>query len=312
MSANQQAFPNNLKGDVGFSGTGYSCIGVPRLDCETATKPLTTDHGDFYLFQPYLGMDAAGYPTSMNGALFIQTTRDLGLPLPASALLLSSNHASGLITYHMLLVSDVSLDGKLYQNATIHLSFESKVSAVRPLAGAGPSGAINSNGAARVEILRGDRTISAEFDPGQIYIYFDPETASAGFGSFSGGRAYPAMVSPTNAHGDSHLTAAVSAILTTGSSDFSPATSTLAHATDLKHETMLSDFVSSCTDYDFTNLVGTCYNLPASSRLTTNRGDFFLYQPYNMNGNVDPSNAVRSSDNWGIFWTTFDAVGAED
>jgi len=305
-SANQEAFPDNLQGTVGFSGTGYTCVGVPRKNCPDATAPLATDHGNLYFSQPYQGYGGQGYLVSLNGALFFQETGESGIPLPASVLAPSGNTAKRSITYHMLLVSDVSLDGELYQNASIHLSFQSRVSRVSELADAGPNGAINTEGAARVDIKAGTRTISASFDPGQIYVYFDPATKSAGFGSFSGGRAYPAILGPTYAHGDPDLLAAVADILTGGTTYYTSPTTDLAHVTDLKHETMLSDYVSSCTDYDFSALVGVCYNLPSSRKLTTNRGDFYLYQPYNVSSNTDPTPQIRSSDNWGIFWTTLD------
>jgi hypothetical protein len=311
-SANQEAFPENLQGNVGFSGTGYTCVGVPRLDCGPAKTPLTTDHGDFYLLQPYQAYDGPGYLASINGAFFFQETVETGLPLPASVLAPSSKRANGSITYHLFLVSDVSFDGKLIQNASIHLSFRSRISDVTQLADSGPNSAINTEGAARVEIKQGARTVSANFDPGQIYVYFDSSTASAGFGSFSGGRAYPAVLAPTYAHGDLDLLAAVADILTGGSTYYTPPTADLAHVTDLKHETMLSDYVSSCTDYDFSLYPGVCYNLPRSRKLTTNRGDFYLYQPYNVSSNSDPTPLMRSSDSWGVFWTTFDADGPED
>jgi hypothetical protein len=209
----------------------------------------------------------------------------------------------------MLLVSDVSLDGEPFQNASIHLSFQSRISHVTPLSDAGPNGAINTHGAARVEIKQGARTISANFAPGQIYIYFDSSTATAGFGSFSGGRAYPAALAPTQVHIDTELLAAIADILNGGSTYYSSETADLAHVTDLKHEMMLADYVSSCTDFDFSNYFGVCYNLPSSRRLITDRGDFYLYQPYNMNSfsDLDPKSPVRSSDNFGVFWTTFDA-----
>ncbi len=309
VSANQEAFPNNLQGRVGFSGTGYSCIGVPRLDCVAATAPLTTDHGDLYLWEPYRAFDSSGpgYLASINGAFFFQEPAGSGIPLPASVLASSANIAHRSITYHMFLVSDVSLNGQLYQNASIHLSFRSRISGVTPLAGAGPNSAINTHGAARVDIKQGGHTVTANFAPGQIYVYFDSSPASPGigFGSFSGGRVYPAALAPTYVHLDTELFAAVVDILNGGSTYYTPETAELAQSIDLKHETMLAEYVSSCTDFDFS--LGTCNNLPNSLRLRTDKGDFYLYEPYNANGFNDPTSLVRSSNNWGVFWTSFDA-----
>jgi hypothetical protein len=303
-SANQEAFPVNLQGNVGFSGKGFTCVGIPEQDCEPATVPLITDHGDLFLLQPYTQTSSTdGTNDPLGGAFFFQETGHSGLPLPASVLAPSSTRANGSITYHLLLVSDVSLDGKLYQNASIHLSFQSRISEVTPLADGGPNGAVNTHGQARVEIRQGGRTVSANFEPGQIYVYFDSATASAGFGSFSGGRGYPAVIAPTYVHIDTELLAAVADILTTGSRNYSSATVDLAYATDLKHETMVADYVSSCTDIDFS--LGVCYNLPSSRRLLTDKGDFYLEQPYNVAPYTDPSAEIRNSNNWGVFWTTF-------
>jgi hypothetical protein len=160
-----------------------------------------------------------------------------------------------------------------------------------------------------VQITKDGRTVSARFAPDQIYVYFDPATG-AGFGSKSGGQAYPAVLAPSFVHVDTELFAAVADILIGAASnyhgpasDYSGATFDLAQTTDLKQETLLADYVSSCPNFNFSN--GVCYDLTSSSKLITDKGDFYLYQVYNANGMNDPTTLVRSSNSWGVFWTTY-------
>jgi hypothetical protein len=308
-SSNQQNFPDNLQGDVGFSGKGYVCDGIPQELCVASTVPLLTDDGYLFLAEPYQGYRNADL-VSLNGAFFFQQTSPSGFPLPRSVLAPSSSVANGPITHHMFLVSDVSLNGQLFQNASIHLSFQSNTSRVAPLALGGPHGYINTHGVARVDIKSGTSTVSAQFARGQVYVYFDPLTASAGFGSVSGGRAYPAALFPTAVHSDTELLAAVADILNGGTTYYTQPTIDLANATDLKHETMLAEYVSSCGNFDFS--IGVCNDLINYPRLITDQGDFYLHQPYNRNSNLDPTSAIRSSDNWAVFWTTYPIQQSDD
>jgi hypothetical protein len=285
----EATFPNDLQGDVGFSGKGYTCVGVPQLECDPPTAALKTDHGDLFLFEPYQDYRNE-FLVSLNGAFFFQQTGRRGSPLPRAVLAPSGSAAKGSITYHLLLVSDVSLNGELFENATIHLSFQSDTSRVTDLEGGGPGSAMNAHGVARVEIRKGVRTESATFARHQIYVYFNSLPISAGFASYAGGPMYPAALAPTFVHNDVEL---------------------LEEATtDLKSETLLAEYVSSCTSFDFTN--GFCSDLTSQPRLVTDKGDFYLYEPYNANGFQDPTTEVRSSNGWGVFWTTFGGGEHED
>ena len=313
----QGSFPDTLRGTVGFSGKAHTCSGIPEFtECQPPNWALKTDHGDLYLGQPYQEDDIFwGVSLSLNGGFFFQEPGYFSSPLPASILAPASAVPTSSITYHMFLVSDVSLNGTLYQNASVHLTLRSDVAHVTPLPNGDPYGAINSHGVATVEITSNGRTIRARFAPGQIYAYFDP-AAGAGFGSQSGGNAYPAVLAPTFPHVDTELFASVANILignsanyTVAASGYSGATYDLATTTDLKQETLLADYVLSCTDFNF--VLGTCDNLPSSTKLATDKGDFYLYQPYNTNGDNDPTSSRRSSVNWGVFWTTFNAQSSE-
>jgi hypothetical protein len=315
-SPNQNAFPDNLQGTVGFSGKGYTCNGVPQSTvCQPPTWALKTDHGDLYLAEPYQEDDIFwGESLSLNGGFFFQEPGYFNFPLPPSVLAPSSSVPTGSITYHMLLVSDVSLNGHLYQNASVHLTLRSDVSRVTPMPNGDPFASMNSSGVARVDITSGGRTVSARFDPGQLYVYFDPATG-AGFGSTTGGQAYPAVLAPTYIHVDTELFAGVANILigstannSGAASGYSGPTYDLANTIDLKQETLLADYVSSCTDFNFVN--GQCDNLPSSRKLTTNNGDFYLYEVYNSSSQL--FNDVKSSNSWGVFWTTFVAEESGD
>jgi hypothetical protein len=309
-------FPNNLQGTIGFSGKAYTCSGVPQFtDCQPPTWALKTDHGDLYLAEPYQEQDVyRQLLLSLNGGFFFQEPGHSGLPLPASVLAPSSRVPTNSITYHMFLVSDVSVNGELFQNASIHLTLRSDVAHVTPHPNGSAYGSMNASGVARVDIKAAGHTVSAKFASGQIYVYFDPATG-AGFGSQSGGQAYPAVLAPTFFHSDTELFASVADILIGAASnyhgpasDYSGPTFDLANTTDLKQETLLADYVSSCTDFRF--MLGYCANLPTSSRLITDKGDFYLYEPYN-NSN-QRTNLSQSSNNWGVFWTTFSAQDSED
>jgi hypothetical protein len=312
---NQNAFPSNLQGVVGFSGKAYTCDGVPQNTvCQPPAWALKTDHGDLYLAEPYQEQDIFwGELLSLNGGFFFQEPGHSGSPLPASVLAPSGSVPTGSITYHMFLVSDVSLNGQLYQNASVHLTLRSDIAHVTPLPNGNQYASMNSSGVARVDIKAAGRTVSAEFAPGQIYAYFDP-TAGAGFGSQSGGQAYPAVLAPTFIHVDTEVFAAVADILIGAASNYhgpasyySGPTYDLANTTDLKQETLLADYVTSCTDFNF--VTGQCDNLPSSRRLITDKGDFYLYEVYDSQSQLFSD--LKSSNNWGVFWTTFKAEDSE-
>ena len=294
----------NLQGNIGSSGKGYNCVGVPTGKCDPPTTPIHTDTpDDLYLAEPYQTLFS---PRSLNGAFFIEETgRASGHSLPPGVLNRSSAVGAGPITYHMLLISNVWLNGELFQNAAIHLSFHSHISNV--VAGANPNSVESRIGEARVEIKSGARTESAKFASDQIYVYFDPPLG-VGFASNSGGAAYPAVLAPTFVNLETELFPAVRDILISGSTGYSQPTIDLAKTVDLKQETMLADYVSSCTDFNF--LRGFCNNLPTSEKLITDRGDFILEEPYNVSGLKDPSTTnprpIRSSNNWGVFWVTYE------
>jgi hypothetical protein len=265
--------------------------------------PLKTNKGDLYLFQPYQVEPQT--PTGgkvLNAGLFFADAKGPVSGLPHSLFAPSTKASSGDITYNVFLVSDVSIGGRPFNNAKIHLSFSSDTSAVKPLSGTGPNGYVNEDGTARVVITKGSTTIRAKFDRHQIYVFFDPSTRSVGFGSYSGGRAYPVTLTQCLCNSP-QLVGAVSDIINSkGVDDNKYTAKTATLVTDLTNETVLADFASSCSPYAAFDLAnGFCSNLTAlPPKLTTDEGDFYIYEPY-----TQTQSSLPFSNNWAIFWSTF-------
>jgi len=227
-----------------------------------------------------------------NAAFFFGDTSWSESTLPYTVFAPSTQIPTSSITYNLFFVSDVSIGEQFFSNAKINLSFRSHTSKVQPLAGVGPNAYVNNYGTARVVITKGSQTISAEFAPGQIYVFFNPNipSASVGFGSYApdGSRqlAYPVILA-----GDSSLSPQlledVSDIITNhDAQNYSIETQNLATVTDLKHQTLLADSVRSCYVLDPATGICSFSNPPG---LMTNKGLFIPLFP----------------DGWGMFWSSF-------
>jgi hypothetical protein len=287
--------PDDLLGDAGFAGLGLSCLSTsPFTTCGAPASALKTDKGDLYLYPAYTFDLAPVSGISMNTGFFFQEQGSgKTLRVPNDIFSQPSATPTGTITYNLFLVSDVSIGGQLLQNASIHLSFSSNISHVRRDGSGLPKGYINDQGTARVVATDGSTTIRATFAPGQIYVYFDPSLGSAGFGSVAGGRSYPAVLGSTS---EFNLLQAVSDILRNqvlSGLTYSPQTQTLAKISDLKHAMVLADVVQSCTSSPGQPY---CSSPPTATKLTTDKGDFYLYEPY-----------AQYTIGWGnsaLFWST--------
>ena len=163
-------------------------------------------------------------------------------------------------------------------------------------------GYVNGEGKARVTIVSGRRVVSAEFERGELYVYYDVGSSAVGFGSRAGGRGYPLALTDHRDYNGLVEWSTVGAVsdLTRVPADaalYTPATATLA--TDLTGATALFGAASSCVALD--PLTGVCSNLTPVG-LRTSRGRFFLFEPYTdderANGDVGPY-----SINWGAFWS---------
>ena len=159
------ALSMDLQHDASYSGNAWSCVGFPNA-CGAA-KPLHTDKGDFYLYTPYWKTYGQKTPPVAQGqgapslnAGFFMTKVGTSVARP--------------ISYHGYVIADATLGGVRYAGAQVFLSFDGDAgSAVAFHSGASSYGFINRTGEARVSIVSGGRTISATFEPGQIYVYYD-------------------------------------------------------------------------------------------------------------------------------------------
>jgi len=300
----------DLQQSVALSGRAWSCVGFPN-PC-AAPNPLHTDKGDFVLYSPYMTSD--GFDTLAAGFLIVDVGAGCHEARPPN-LKRHRSRKGKTITYYGYLVSDVTLGTTEYYGAQIYLSYESHLSAVVPFNN-GPTshGFINAGGRGQVTLVTaGGKVISADFAPGQIYVFYDIGTASVGFGSTVGGRAYPLTIT-ANPNNDRHSLednssiGAVADIATTPANAdlYTPATATLA--TDLTNETTLSGGASSCIAFDPVTSVCSDFTTPA---LQTNRGPLYLPELYYDDESAfgDPS---PYTINWGLFWSELGSRHGDD
>ena len=301
---------SDLTNDIAGTGRSFSCLdfGMPdsaysMLCPYPPSVALGTDNGDLYLYQMYQEENNSGEFKSSNAGYFFADTSWSENTLPYTVFAPSTQIPTSSITYNLFFVSDVSIGDQSFSNAKINLSFRSRTSKVQPLAGAGPNAYVNDHGTARVVITSGSQTVSAEFAPGQLYVFFNPNTATVGFGSYApdGSRqlAYPVILGPD--YGISpQLLQDVSDIITNqpnpaSGGPYSFETQALAQVTDLKHPTLLADYASSCTAVMFdSGIICSAQAQPAG--LMTDKGLFFLPE-FNYGG----------FGAWGAFWSSFNS-----
>jgi len=309
------ALPTDLKHNTNFSGNAWACVGFPN-DCSAPTPLHTTDMGDLYLDLPYWQTFGDGLPAnatgeshpSLSAGFFIARVGEIEPDslIPPPPPMSTAQRAAKPITYNCYVISDVTLGEEHFNGAEVYLSFDADASTAVPFKNGSSVGFRNAVGNAHVTIVTGHRTVSADFDPDQIYVYYDLTNAGIGFGSIAGGNGYPLSITAKSAGPNNWLdypasllvtfsTVAAVSDLTLNPKDatqYSPATSKLA--ADLSHPTALSGEASSCVAFD--PVTSHCKILTPIG-LKTNHGDFFLYEPYRQDS---PS---VFSVNWGVFWS---------
>ena len=303
------AMPVDLKQNSVFSGRAWICVNFP-FEC-LDPNALKTDRGDLYLYLPYFmgsGSPAIGSETdSLSTATFIVETGEFDDEGGSGVVIPRERTSSGFkhpISYHGYVTADASLGGKLYTGAQVYLSFDADVSTAVPYVGGPPNSFINAVGDAHVTIVSGGRAVSADFDRGQIYVYYDVGNASIGFGSVAGKSGYPLSITAKREQSDvphildgQSLVQAVSDIaLNNDPGAYSPETASLV--TDLTNETTMSGPAYSCIAFDPTTSF--CQDLTAIP-LATNRGPFRLFESYTVDQNGDGTGIY--SPNWGVFWS---------
>ncbi len=287
--------PLDLTHSTGFSGRAWVCLGFPDQTCPTPTQGLHTDHGDLFLFQPYVN---SYYSDTLTGGFFLADvggTRRSSLTPPYSA------RGAKPITYNGYVISDVTLGGQHYSHAQVYISFEADASTAAPFIDATSYGYINSSGRAQVTVISGLRIATADFAPGQLYVYFDVAHSSIGFGSYAGGRGYPLSLTANQDNGgmvENSSIAAIGDLLTTQADAVNYTPATVSLETDLTNATALSGGASSCVAFDPATSI--CSNLTPIP-LRTSRGNLYLFEPYTDDEST-PDGTAPFSINWGMFW----------
>jgi hypothetical protein len=189
----------DLQHNAVFSGRAWPCVGFPN-DC-APPNALATDKGDFYLYLPYwLGTGAANQSSgtpgdSLSAGFFVAEVGESGEETsPMTVRAARSARFEKPITYYCYVISDVILGQKHYQAAQVYLSFDADVSTAVPFKDGPPNSFVNAIGYAHVTIVSHGHVVSADFDPGQIYVYYDEGNASVGFGSTAGKSGYPLTI----------------------------------------------------------------------------------------------------------------------
>jgi hypothetical protein len=287
----------DLANDTRFSGRAFSCVGFPS-SCLDAV-PLHTNRGDFYLFEPYSFVD--GYEPF--GAGFFVAHVGGNDPNPSLPQLNATAPKPGTpITYRGYVIADVKLGQVTYAGAQVYLSMEADPATVVQT-GSGGTAVYKNTGKTRANIISGSDVITADFNPGQIYVYYDVGHASVGFGSTTSTNetGYPLSITANEDDaglvGNSLVGAVADLTATpTDAEYYTPATAALM--TDLTNTTTLSGGASSCIGFDPST--STCSTVtPTAIPLKTNKGDFYIYEPYRQDAGVDlPTYSV----NWGVFW----------
>jgi hypothetical protein len=307
-SAGLQGLPISLSDATAFSGRAFACVGFASDGnvgtCPTASA-LHTDKGDFFISLPYEVFELNNAPRigdALEGGFFWSMVGEQAKEFTLAPPLLSApvRHAAKPITYRGYTTADVTLGARHFTGAQVYLSVDADAANAVPFSAGNLHGYVNNGGNAHVTVVSGDRSFSADFVPGQIYVYFDVGTASVGFGSAAGGAGYPLSI--TGIQDDDGLVenssvAAVADIINTPADAqlYSPATATLA--TDLTNATVLSGGATSCAAADFDPLTSICTDFTPKA-LKTNRGDFTISEPYTAD-----HGAGQYSVNWGIFWS---------
>jgi hypothetical protein len=218
------------------------------------------------------------------------------------------------ITYHGLVATDVNVAGNVHHFATVRIDLMSKTSRVHHAAGT--TRYTNSSGHAVIHIDTGDRTYTAQINPGQIYAVADVPNLVAGFGATSGG--YLLFITQAGGQSGGNTTIGAVADLLAGGSPGNYSSEISRLGSDLKTATNLTGAAFSCTVDPTSELsqapsaIGGGASYPtygcstpnAGVTIATSIGPITLYSPYLDYGNPTALPPVPQpySLNWGVFW----------
>jgi hypothetical protein len=304
---------NDLQHSTAFSGRAWPCVGF--LNVCTAPNALLTDKGNLYLDLPY-ALTSNFRGDSLSAGFFIvdvgEGDEEDNQPRKQVNELTRGADSAKPITYHGYLITDVALGGHLYKRAQVDLSFDADASTAVPFSD-GSHGFINATGNAHVTVTSGGHAVSASLKIGQVYVYWDIDKASVGFGSPAGGRGYPLSITAnqdsfSNGLVENSSVGAVADLTLVPADSTFYSTPTAGLATDLTNETTLSGAASSCVAFD--PVTSACSNFNPVA-LQTNLGPLYLFEPYTddetLNGIAGPF-----SINWGVFWSELGRQGGDD
>jgi hypothetical protein len=175
----------------------------------------------------------------------------------------SAMAAASPVTYTGFAVTDVRLGGHFYQRAQVFLKFVGDTTDVQALPVSAPvAGAMITKGSASLEIVKDGQRIRAKFLDGQVVVSVDTSNGGVGFGAMFGSTftpAYPLAFDGADVIGFDELP-----------------------EPDLMTAGSWSDHAWSCIGFPVATgsaATGKCTD-PAAYPLMTDRGEFFIYQPY--------------------------------
>ena len=193
---------NPLEGALSVMGSAWSCIGYPPQgdgslpgtasgNCTPPDGyPLKSDIGDIFVYQPYYEFEGSGDPAiatnhagSTNRGAFLVRPKSHGAVVTLRA---SESVDASRVVYTLRTVADGSLAGHVFTQALVTFqmisdvhsvtSQPSSVDATKPVYE-------NRAGYATIAVDDGGDVITAEFEPGEVYVRYDTGAGVAGFGS---------------------------------------------------------------------------------------------------------------------------------
>jgi len=190
--------------------------------------------------------------------------------------LLGSSALAVPITYTGFTITDGKIGTQAFHNARVILTFVSDTANVQLTTIQGIAVAYNSTGTARVNIVGDKLNIQANFAPNQIFISLDQVNGGVGFGSFAPDGSlqpvYPLGVGKWMVLG-----------ALPGGAFLKPSPEEANLSADLMHNTSFAGVAWTCTAFPLQ--YGLTCPLPTVP-LKTNKGDLYLYEPYQYPGSA--------------------------
>jgi hypothetical protein len=213
------------------------------------------------------------------------------------ALLLVSSALAVPITYTGFTITDGKIGTHVFHNARIILTVISDTKNVQLTTLQGTNVAYNPIGTATITIIGDKLSIQATFASNQIFVSVDRTNGGIGFGSFAPDGSlqpvYPLSIGKWMVLG-----------ALPGGAYLFPSPEEHGLSTDLRHNTSFAGVAWSCTAFPLQ--YGLTCPLPTVP-LKTNKGDLYLYEPYQYPGTARSINAGFFFADLGTFQHTLPA-----